>query len=86
MTVSSTTAVAVTTKKPRKKQEDKTADKVMVISNSDPSHKDNSLREFRKICVAIANESSYNVKTKVLKNFFEKGTDGGKVWRKKSMF
>ena len=39
-------------------------------------HKDNSFREFRRICAAVAVESSYNAKTEVVRGFFKKGSDG----------
>ena len=39
-------------------------------------HKDNSFREFRRICAAVAGESSYNAKTEVVRGFFKKGSDG----------
>ncbi|XP_065200723.1 DNA ligase 3 isoform X2 [Planococcus citri] len=42
----------------------------------DYSHKDNSLREFRKLCLSVANESSYLRKINIMRNFFQKGTDG----------
>lgn len=48
------------------------------VTNIDPSHKDNSLRQFRKICMALSNESSYLQKTNILKEFFNKGSDGSK--------
>jgi DNA ligase-3 len=38
--------------------------------------KDNSFREFRKLCANIAEESSYTGKTKILATFLEKGTTG----------
>lgn len=44
----------------------------------DYSHKDNSLREFRKVIVLVASESSYLQKINIMKNFFQKGTDGSK--------
>ena len=42
----------------------------------DPKHKDNSLREFRRLCAEIASESSYNAKTEIVRKFFSRGTDG----------
>ena len=49
-----------------------------VASSNDPNHKDNSLRQFRKICLALSKENSHLAKTKIMKDFFSKGTDGGK--------
>ncbi|KAM3852126.1 DNA ligase 3 isoform 1-T2 [Vipera latastei] len=43
---------------------------------SDPKHKDCLLREFRKLCVMVADESSYNVKTQIIQVFLQKGTSG----------
>ena len=42
----------------------------------EPGHKDNSFREFLRICAAVAAESSYNAKTEVVGTFFRKGSDG----------
>ncbi|XP_022799569.1 DNA ligase 3-like isoform X2 [Stylophora pistillata] len=39
--------------------------------------KDNSFREFRRICIKLAEEPSYNNKSKILSDFFEKGSSGG---------
>lgn len=44
---------------------------------TDLMHKDNSFREFRRLCAEIANASSYLTKTSIVKDFFSKGTDGG---------
>ncbi|KAI5710706.1 hypothetical protein M8J75_010903 [Diaphorina citri] len=38
------------------------------------AEKDNSFREFRKICAEVADIASYTSKTEVLKEFFQKGT------------
>jgi len=38
--------------------------------------KDNLFREFRRLCGMIADESSYNEKTKIIQSFVEKGTSG----------
>jgi hypothetical protein len=35
------------------------------------STKDNSFREFRRICAEISNESSYTGKTKIIHNYFQ---------------
>ena len=42
----------------------------------DLGHKDNSFREFRRLCALIADETSYNAKTEVVERFFSKGSDG----------
>ncbi|XP_063237948.1 DNA ligase 3 isoform X2 [Bacillus rossius redtenbacheri] len=39
-------------------------------------HKDNSFREFRKLCMDVENVSSYTAKTAVVEKMFTKGTDG----------
>ena len=38
--------------------------------------KDNSFKEFRKLCATIAATPSYLSKTEAVKKFFNKGTDG----------
>lgn len=38
--------------------------------------KDNSFREFRKLCAEIAEESSYNSKTAIVARFLDKGSTG----------
>ena len=48
-----------------------------VKGGSDENSKDNSFREFRRICVKLAEEPSYNAKSKILSDFFEKGSSGG---------
>ena len=49
------------------------------VSNEDS--KDNSFREFRAICIKLAEEPSYNAKSKILADFFEKGRSGGIIKR-----
>lgn len=44
--------------------------------NNFKTHKDNSFRMFTKLCAELANESSYLNKTKIIANFFDKGSDG----------
>ena len=44
---------------------------------SDQDSKDNSFREFRRICVKLAEEPSYNAKSKILSDFFKRGSSGG---------
>jgi len=48
-----------------------------VNGGSDENSKDNSFREFRRICGKLAEEPSYNAKSKILSDFFEKGSSGG---------
>ena len=48
-----------------------------VKGDSDQDSKDNSFREFRRICVKLAEEPSYNAKSKILSDFFKKGSSGG---------
>lgn len=47
------------------------------VNKTDLMHKDNSFREFRRLCAEIANASSYLTKTSIVRDFFNKGTDGG---------
>lgn len=55
-------------------------DKVSASSSStavvDVNHKDNAFREFRRLCVNVAEEASYLAKTKIVSDFLSKGTDG----------
>lgn len=41
----------------------------------DLNHKDNTLREFRRLVASIADISSYLAKTEIVRKFFEKGSD-----------
>ncbi|KAK7600957.1 hypothetical protein V9T40_008398 [Parthenolecanium corni] len=70
--------LATSSKTPKKKTKKETAPvtSLLSVTDSDPSHKDNSVRQFRKICLALSNESSYLQKTNILREFFEKGSDG----------
>ena len=40
--------------------------------------KDNSFRQFRRLCADIAEESSYLEKTKIISTFLKKGSSGSK--------
>lgn len=42
------------------------------------SSKDDSFREFRRVCNNIANVDAYTDKTAIIKRMFTKGTQGGK--------
>ena len=42
----------------------------------DFKHKDNSFREFRRLCARIAQEASYNAKTEAVERYLSKGSDG----------
>ncbi|XP_051748942.1 LOW QUALITY PROTEIN: DNA ligase 3 [Ctenopharyngodon idella] len=44
----------------------------------DPNHKDNLLREFRKLCALVAEKSGYNAKTEIIRDFLAKGSGGDK--------
>lgn len=44
----------------------------------DPTHKDCLLREFRKLCALVAENSSYNTKTQIIEKFLKKGSGGDK--------
>ena len=52
-----------------------------IKGGSDENIRDNSFREFRGICIKLAEEPSYNAKSKILADFFEKGSSGGTVKR-----
>lgn len=43
------------------------------------AEKDNSFREFRKLCAVIADVASYTGKTEAVREFFQKGTGEGKA-------
>ncbi|XP_027053351.1 DNA ligase 3-like isoform X1 [Pocillopora damicornis] len=43
---------------------------------TDEHSKDNSFHEFRRICINLAEEPSYNNKSKILSEFFAKGSSG----------
>ncbi len=43
-----------------------------------PGHKDDSFKEFRRLCASVAVTASYLAKTELVRNFFNKGTDGDK--------
>uniref|UniRef100_A0A4W4E9B6 DNA ligase n=1 Tax=Electrophorus electricus TaxID=8005 RepID=A0A4W4E9B6_ELEEL len=43
-----------------------------------PDHKDCLFREFRKLCGLVAEKSSYNTKTEIIKDFLKKGSAGDK--------
>lgn len=43
----------------------------------DLNHKDSLLREFRKLCALVAEKSSYNAKTEIIRDFLTKGSGGG---------
>ncbi|KAK3880469.1 hypothetical protein Pcinc_015071 [Petrolisthes cinctipes] len=45
---------------------------------TNPSHKDNSFREFRRICAAVADEPSYTGKTEIVSSFVKYGTEKDK--------
>ncbi|KAM7435288.1 DNA ligase 3 [Porites harrisoni] len=47
-----------------------------VKTGSDKNSLDNSFRQFRRICIKLAEEPSYNAKSKILEDFFEKGASG----------
>ena len=41
-------------------------------------HKDNSFREFRRLCATVSEEPGYNAKTEIMQRWFSKGSDGKK--------
>uniref|UniRef100_A0A8C4NA28 DNA ligase n=1 Tax=Eptatretus burgeri TaxID=7764 RepID=A0A8C4NA28_EPTBU len=48
----------------------------LTSTKGDPTHKDSSFREFRKLCALIAEQASYNSKTQIVHDFIRKGTGG----------
>ncbi|XP_014242253.1 DNA ligase 3 isoform X3 [Cimex lectularius] len=64
-------ATGLPSKSPSKDKKNKAAK-----NKSDPNHKDNSLREFRRLCANISNVPGYLDKTGIVKEFITKGTDG----------
>nr|CAD7197817.1 unnamed protein product [Timema douglasi] len=75
-------------KKKTKKINDNMENSSVIQSNSSGSlnyknHKDNSFREFRRLCADLANASSYTAKTAIVQAFFTKGTDGVLIWSRK---
>ncbi|XP_067866287.1 DNA ligase 3 isoform X2 [Heterodontus francisci] len=57
-------------------EEPSTSSSTLSAGVCDPSHKDCSLREFRKLCAMIADKPSYNTKTQIIHEFLRKGTSG----------
>lgn len=51
---------------------------VLSAQMCDPTHKDNLLREFRKLCALVAEKSGYNAKTEIVRDFLTKGSGGDK--------
>lgn len=47
---------------------------VLSAQMCDPTHKDNLLREFRKLCALVAEKSGYNAKTEIVRDFLTKGS------------
>lgn len=45
--------------------------------SSDVSSRDNSFRQFRRLCEDIEKEPSYNAKTKLVANYLKYGNSGG---------
>lgn len=70
------------TKQPEKASTSKAADDTVSVSSSNETsgsnedHRDNAFREFRKLCMNVANASSYLTKTAIIKEMFTKGTGG----------
>lgn len=50
-----------------------TSSQVKYVTTSNPAHKDNSFKQFRRLCAEVAEEPSYNVKTSLIKKFIDKG-------------
>ncbi len=51
-------------------------------SSADPAviEKDNSFRQFRRLCADIAEENSYTGKTNLVATYLKKGNGGGKMY------
>ena len=49
------------------------------VSDADPTmvERDNSFRQFRRLCADIAEENSYTGKTNLVSNYLKKGNSGG---------
>ena len=47
-------------------------------SNGDISSRDNSFRQFRRLCEDLENEPSYNAKTKLVATYLKHGNSGSK--------
>ncbi|XP_069690726.1 DNA ligase 3 [Periplaneta americana] len=65
--------------KEKEKDKDKDRDKEKKKdsgSSAKEGHKDDSFREFRRLCAALSETQSYTGKTALVKEFFTKGTDG----------
>ena len=45
------------------------------IALENVDHKDNSFREFRRLCAMVSEESSYNSKTDIMHKWFSKGSN-----------
>ncbi|KAJ9577033.1 hypothetical protein L9F63_006381 [Diploptera punctata] len=64
-------------KTPKDKEKDKSdKSKNDSTSVSKDGHKDDTFREFRRLCAALSETDSYTGKTALVKDFFTKGTDG----------
>ena len=48
-------------------------------SNPALAEKDNSFRQFRRLCADIAEEPSYTGKTAIVAKYIKKGSSGGEV-------
>ncbi|KAK3104567.1 hypothetical protein FSP39_005106 [Pinctada imbricata] len=59
-----------------KKAKDEDVPSTSAASEDAPVDQDDSFREFRRLCASIADESSYTGKTKIVKQFITKGSDG----------
>lgn len=58
----------------------KAVDHTVSLPPSEEGHRDNTFREFRKLCMNVADASSYLTKTAIIKEMFTKGTSGGNVY------
>ena len=58
--------------------QDENDDMEVEQSSSDVSNRDNSFRQFRRLCEDLEKEPSYNAKTKLVSNYIKYGNSGGK--------
>ena len=82
-----TTASPATPKEKTSPEPGTTPQKPVTPNKNDPKneipltnvdHKDNSFREFRRLCATVSEEPGYNAKTEIMQKWFAKGSDGKK--------
>lgn len=71
------------------KEKKKKAEKLENSSKQDTKNsptKDDMFREFRRLCASLSNTSAYTSKTALIKQLFEKGSDGGTLFNSDKTF